>query len=207
MEVYDKLKLIADEIGKIDGVVGVVLFGSYSRGDFDEGSDIDLLVIFKNKSSLEKGQEKIYGITAQSDLFIQAIALTLSELEESTILEEVIRDGKLLYAAGNLERFSPANFKPYALITYSATNLKAKEKVAFIQKLEGRRVGGYRYNGLLQKANGYKVGKGVLMIPLESFEKITRFLEENKVEYMVRYVWIFDAPSRKSKTNISHGFC
>jgi predicted nucleotidyltransferase len=196
LEVYDEIKRISDEIRKIDGVVDVVLFGSYSRGDFDEGSDIDLLVIFKNKGLLERGQEKIYRITAQSDLFIQAIALTLDELEGSTLLETALREGKLLYATGELERLSPTALKPYALITYKTSNLEAKERVVFVQKLEGRRVGKYRYEGLLRRINGYKVGKGVLMIPLESIGEITRFLEENKVEYVVRYVWIFDAPPR-----------
>ena len=34
---------------KFQGVVGIVLFGSQARGDYDEFSDYDLLVLFENK--------------------------------------------------------------------------------------------------------------------------------------------------------------
>ena len=42
-----------DEIQKITGsnLKRVVLFGSYARGDAEEGSDIDLLLIFEHKTS------------------------------------------------------------------------------------------------------------------------------------------------------------
>jgi len=37
LEVYEKIEHLADKIRMVEGVVGLVLFGSYSRGDFDEG--------------------------------------------------------------------------------------------------------------------------------------------------------------------------
>lgn len=190
-EVYEEIEQVASKMGKIEGVIGVILFGSYSRGDFHEGSDIDLLVIFRDKSALSRSQEEIYRITAEKDLFFQTTALTLKELKESTLLDSAIRDGKILHASPRLQKLLANKPKPHALITYSTSNLKAKGKVTFTHKLEGRRTGKYRYDGLLQENGGYKVGRGVLMIPLENLSKITRFLEGNKVEYVIRYVWIY----------------
>jgi len=190
-EVYSEIERLADRIGEIEGVVGVVLFGSYSRGDFDEGSDVDLLVVFKDKSTLRRRQEEVYKITAETDLPIQAIPLTVRELKESALLEPVVYEGKILRGSKGLRRLLAGRGKPYALISYENTGLAARERVAFTQKLEGRRVGRYRYYGILQENGGFKVGRGALMIPLKNMRTITEFLEENRVEYMIRYVWTY----------------
>jgi len=41
---------LTGEISEIKGVSAIILFGSHSRGDFDEGSDIDLLIVFNDNS-------------------------------------------------------------------------------------------------------------------------------------------------------------
>jgi predicted nucleotidyltransferase len=166
------------------------LFGSYSRGDHDEGSDIDLLLVFKNKNALSKALKKIYKITSKSDLFLQVISLTLDELKNSSLLESVIRDGKIYYANPEVKKLLTSTRMPYALITYSTANLDPQERVVFTQKLEGRGKGKYRYEGLIRKLGGYKVGRGVMMIPMENFAIITEHLEKKKVKYVVRYVWV-----------------
>jgi len=79
--------------------------------------------------------------------------------------------------------------KPYALITYSTTNLNLKERVVFTQKLEGRGKGKYRYEGIIRELGGYKVGRGVMMIPIEHIKTITQHLEKNRINYVIRYVW------------------
>lgn len=79
--------------------------------------------------------------------------------------------------------------KPYALVTYSTANLSPKERVNFAQKLEGRGRGRYRYDGLIQKLDGFKVGRGVAMIPLENLGTLSRYLEKEKADYVLRYAW------------------
>lgn len=188
-EVYEQINSIANHMKKIEGVIGIILFGSHARGEQNEGSDIDLLIIFKNRKTLNKNQKKIYQITAKTNLFIQAISLTLNELKNSTLLKSALREGKIYHAKRELKNLFTPIHKPYALITYSTANLPPKERVTFTQKLEGRRIGKYKYNGLLPKTGVYKVGKGALMIPLENLKKITDYLEERKVNYIIRYVW------------------
>jgi len=187
--VYDEIKATAARIKETDGVVGVVLYGSYARGDYDEGSDIDLLVVFKNKEKMGKGLMNIYQITAESNQFFQAAALTLDELKESPLRRSALRDGKIYYANSEVEKLSTKIHKPYALVTYSTANLNRKEKVFFVQKLEGRGKGKYRYDGLVQRLGGYKVGRGVAMIPVENSKVFMEHLEEKGVKYVIRYVW------------------
>jgi len=187
--VYEEIEHIATKIKEIDGTLGVVLFGSYSRGDYDEGSDIDLLVIFKDKNKLSKGSKKMYETTAKSHQFFQVIALTLDEFKKSPLRESVLRDGKIYYANKEVKKLLTQTYKPYALITYTTAKLNPKERVLFTHKLEGRGKGRYRYNGLIQKLGGYKVGKGVAMIPVENLKILTEHLEKKGVNYTTRYVW------------------
>jgi len=183
------IERVVDRMRKVEGTVGVVLFGSYSRGDYDEGSDVDVLVVFRDKGALDKGLREVYKATSESDLFFQVIGLTFDELKDSQLLELALREGKIYYASEDVKKLLTPRYKPYALITYSTANLKPKERVSFTQKLEGRGKGKYRYEGLVHLLGGYKVGRGVMMIPIENLKAITQHLEKKGVDYVIRHVW------------------
>lgn len=189
LQVYEEIERAVNKIKEIKGTVSIVLFGSFSRGDYDEGSDIDLLVIFKNKKDLDRGLNEIYNTTAKSDLFFQVIGLTLEEMKKSPLLETALREGKIYYIKQDAEKLLTPTRKPYALLTYTTANLNAKERVIFTQELEGRRRGKYRYDGLIHKIGGYKVGRGVVMVPLGNLKTLTEQLEKKEIDYVVRYVW------------------
>lgn len=46
------LKKVVKIISKFESIIGILLFGSFARGDYDEYSDYDLLVIFEDKDSM-----------------------------------------------------------------------------------------------------------------------------------------------------------
>lgn len=188
-KVYEDIEHVIDRIKKVTGIIGIVLFGSYARGDFDEGSDVDILVVFGDKKELDRGLKEIYKITAESNLFFQVIGLTMNELKGSPLLESALRNGKTYYAKKDARKLPTLTHKPYALVTYSTSSLSPKERVAFTQKLEGRGKGKYRYDGTIHKLAGYKVGRGVVMIPLENLNNLTEQLEERGINYIIRYVW------------------
>jgi len=100
-----------------------------------------------------------------------------------------MREGKTYYADENVKSALTPMYKPYALVTYSTINLSPKERVIFAQKLEGRGKGKYRYDGLIQKWDGFRVGRGVVMVPLENLKTLTDRLEEEKINYVIRHVW------------------
>ncbi|MCP8316890.1 MAG: nucleotidyltransferase domain-containing protein [archaeon] len=188
-QIYEKIEHVVKKIKEVKGVIGIILFGSFSRGDYDEGSDVDLLVVFKNKRELNKSLKEIYKTTAKTELFFQVIGLTLDELKSSPLLESVLRDGKIYHANDDVKKLLTPKHRPYALITYSTANLSPKERVIFTQKLEGRRKGKYRYDGLIQELGGYKVGRGVVMVPIENLKTLTENLDKKRINYIVRYLW------------------
>jgi len=182
---------IVDDISKIRGVSAIILFGSYSREEFEEGSDIDLLVIFDNKESYIEGSPQISEATAKRDIFIQTVPMTLDELKSSRLLPTVLAEGRTLYKAQSFNLFSLAEhlLKPHGLITYDLSRLAPKRKVKFIHTIQGRGKGRYTYPGLLHELNGFKVGRNTIMVPIENMPKIIEQLNLIKADYVIRHVW------------------
>jgi len=114
-EVYEEIERVGERLKNVEGVIGVILFGSYSREEYGEGSDIDLLIVFRNKKALNKNQREIYGITAETAMFFQAIVLTLNELKNSTLFEPALREGKIHHAKRELKRLFTPIHRPYAI--------------------------------------------------------------------------------------------
>ena len=85
----------------------VILYGSYARGDFDSESDIDIMILVKNKESELKAIEKkvsdaVWDIGMENKVFITAFVnnydLFNSRLEISPFYRNVKNDGVELYA-------------------------------------------------------------------------------------------------------------
>jgi len=185
----DEIKELADEISRIKGVQAVLLYGSYARGDFAEGSDVDFLVVFQDKSSLKRGWRMVTEITAKREIFVQAVTMTMEELMTSSLLPSILREGKILYSTKPLDLRERDRLKPYALITYDLSGMPPNRKVKYLQNLHGRRSGKYTYEGKLTKLNGFSVGRNCLMIPLENMAELINFLEKEGAHYIIRYVW------------------
>lgn len=78
----------------------IILFGSYAKGTFREGSDIDIVVIsehFKNKGYWERIDilsDAIYEVFEP----IEAIAMTPEEWEKGeSLIIDYAKDGELVY--------------------------------------------------------------------------------------------------------------
>jgi predicted nucleotidyltransferase len=52
----------------VKGVVAVILFGSRAKGDYDEYSDYDLLVIFESDEVMWKNRRKLYEKYRKAEL-------------------------------------------------------------------------------------------------------------------------------------------
>lgn len=80
----------------------IILYGSYARGDWNEWSDIDVIVIsedFQNLSyweRIDKFVEAIYPTRAP----IEAVAMTPEEWEKGeSMIVQIARDGDLVFEA------------------------------------------------------------------------------------------------------------
>ena len=79
----------------------IILFGSYARGDEQENSDIDFLVILKDKdisvfNEIEKINNKVYNMILQTGKIISFIPTTEEKFEKSAnhFYRHVKKEGK-----------------------------------------------------------------------------------------------------------------
>ena len=98
-------KTVQDAIGRILSVVSpkqVVLFGSAARGDVDENSDIDLLVVVPNGTHRRRTAQSIYRNMVGLDFAADIVVVTEEDVEkyrdaEGWVIREALAEGKLVY--------------------------------------------------------------------------------------------------------------
>ncbi|HRT71753.1 MAG TPA: nucleotidyltransferase domain-containing protein [Syntrophales bacterium] len=86
---------MAKELRRKYKVSEIIVFGSYARGDLNEGSDIDLLIVGDFKEKFHKRIASILGLT---DLPIEALCYTEEEFREMItnnrgFISEVLKEG------------------------------------------------------------------------------------------------------------------
>ncbi|MDP2365065.1 MAG: DUF433 domain-containing protein [Ignavibacteria bacterium] len=103
-----ELKIILNEVKKelkelyTDDLVDIILYGSYARGDYNENSDIDLLVVLKNTQSIGKEIDRIvdaiYDINLKYNTLISIVPITYKDYKniKSPLLLNVRQEGVLV---------------------------------------------------------------------------------------------------------------
>jgi len=168
------LSKVVNVLSKIHGVVGVFLFGSLARGDYDEYSDYDLLVLFEDKVLMWQNWDKLFQAVGNLKMNLHVIPETIEELKAANpvFLEELFRHGKVLFAKLPLEVFSkPIKLEPYCLIIYDMSGLNYRGKMKAFYFLY--RKGGA---GALAKMEGIKLTEGCLLVPSNVSDEITNTL-------------------------------
>ncbi|NIU82725.1 MAG: hypothetical protein GWN31_04680 [Candidatus Thorarchaeota archaeon] len=186
------LSEIVNAIKTVDGVIGIILFGSVTRGKADEGSDIDLLVLFENEDKMRRNEWEVTR-RIPSNLFTQSICACASTLERMNpvFIQSVLEDGLILYAQHPLVlRSRLANALACLIVTYSLENLPQKEKQKVNYELFGRRVAERRYLGLVEELGGRRLGRGCFLIPKENAEVVLNTLNAHDAKYESMEVYI-----------------
>ena len=87
-KIPEEIKLILEEVKKklkeIYGnqLKGVILYGSYSRGDFSEGSDIDLIILLEDMKDPITEREKYFNEIWEFDLKYDTVISIIPFKEE-----------------------------------------------------------------------------------------------------------------------------
>jgi len=192
MKLNEQQKLTLNDfvnsVSKIQGVVGIVLFGSQARGDYDEFSDYDLLVLFENKRVMWETWDVLFQVVGNLKMNLHAIPETLDELRDANpvFLDELRDSGKVLFAKMPFEvHLQPLNLKPFTLITYDMRNVNYPNKMKASYFLYSK--GG---NGAIMKAGGAKISDGCVIVPSELADEIIRTLASFKVKTWRRDVYV-----------------
>ena len=80
----------------------VILFGSYARGDADEGSDLDLLVVEREIPDYNEEYLRLHRTLDPLGVGVDLLLLTEGELDQrrdwwTTPVYWAVREGKVLY--------------------------------------------------------------------------------------------------------------
>jgi predicted nucleotidyltransferase len=174
------LNEIVNTASKIQGVTGILLFGSLARGDYDEYSDYDLLVLFENKALMWRSWDELFQAVGNLKLNLHLIPETLEELKSanSTFLNELSKHGKVLFAKTPLEvSLQPVKLKPFCLISYDMSGLNYRDKMKVTYFL-------YRKNGVgaITKTKGIKLSDSCILIPTSTADEITQTLSSFHVK-------------------------
>ncbi|MGQ9720718.1 MAG: nucleotidyltransferase domain-containing protein [Candidatus Jordarchaeum sp.] len=182
-EQESNLNSIVNAVAQVEGVLAVILFGSRAKGNYDEYSDYDLLVVFENDQTMWKNRRELYEKVGRLGLFTQVLTRTLKELwekTEPTFLKDIFEHGVILYL-----RYPPCvpallqTLRRMAIITYSLKSLTQKEKMKIIYKLFGKQ----NLKKMVEQRGGRKLGDGCFMIPIENLEEVTRTLKQYNVRF------------------------
>lgn len=104
---------LVDELSREvkDQIIAVILFGSYARGDHDEHSDIDLLVLLKDTTPELDVQVAALSSEAMAaggfDEFLSPLRMSIAHWiqlarDGSPLYEEIQREGVLLWSKGSI---------------------------------------------------------------------------------------------------------
>jgi predicted nucleotidyltransferase len=105
MALANGLTLIPEIIRRILSVSSpqkIILFGSYARGDFDQDSDLDILVIMDEITSPRAESIRLHRALRGLMVPIDIIVATPQQLEKyrrtiGLIYREALNEGKVLY--------------------------------------------------------------------------------------------------------------
>lgn len=173
----------------------IILFGSVSRGDFDEESDIDIFI--------DTNEEISDDVKKQLNLFKQSetqkkwelkglkneLSLKIGDLDKWKLKRDMISNGIMLY--GKYKQV-PENIKYYLLIKPTVSKLKLGKKIKIWRKLYGykQKVGPKIYitKGLVEKLDGKRLESGIL-VPIEKKNEIITYLNKEKIDYTINEIW------------------
>jgi len=107
---------VLNELG--DRIQSIIIYGSVARGEATKDSDIDVLVVSKDKKVREKVSDVSYEVDLENDFetFITPIHLTTDELEHrikvgSPFISAILKEGVILYDDGTFQRIREKMFR------------------------------------------------------------------------------------------------
>ncbi len=186
--VEDFLKDLVRKIAEKCSLLQAILYGSYARGDARGKSDIDLLLIVREKPY--ECEEYAVKIASENGFSIlQPIALTINDIYESDekrkLYYNALLEGLVIYHSTEapLTKTAPPDYEPCLIIRYKApTKSVLKKLVGTIVISRGYKV---RAKGLIEKLGGRRIGPGLVIVPVKREQALQQLFQQLRVDYQV----------------------
>jgi len=192
---------ILPRITRIPKLTTAILYGSAARGELTEASDIDLMLIFDVPHNPETGGEleaahRILG-EIKTERRLQIIATNLKQALDPDFLDNISREGLIIYGKPVILTTENLQLKPYVIYTYTVKGLPQMKKSRLQRALKGykvvRKLGGKVYksekNGLLKTLQAKKLGKGVMMVPQENSKALEKLFTQHNIKHVKIKAW------------------
>ena len=101
-EIFERIESYKDLVVKELRPEAVVLFGSFAKGDINEGSDVDIMVIADFKGGFLDRVKLLLDLNDEMRLPLEPVGYTFEEFqrmreEGNPFIREVLERGKVLY--------------------------------------------------------------------------------------------------------------
>lgn len=105
VDVHD-IGRVATHLGTAANASQVILFGSYARGEADEHSDVDFMIIAESDLPRFKRSRELYKLLRPYPFAMDLVVYTPQEIERGkrspvSFVSIVLREGKTLYVRGD----------------------------------------------------------------------------------------------------------
>jgi hypothetical protein len=195
LRLEDALRALTTTLTDLDGVVGLMVFGSFARGDYGRRSDVDLLVLLAQgdaAESSEVGQRVLRAVSVQESewglpMHLSPLLASAQHPEQlgSDLLHHLWRDGVVLYGeAAALTALQPDAVAPWTAIRFSAARATPGQRVGLSRRLRGTK----RRPGIVQPP-GILLGRGAVLVPAAQESRVREALDIAGAIYDAIPVW------------------
>ena len=180
-------------------VKSAVLYGSVARGQARADSDLDILIIAPRNFHEELAHD-LFRIGAKYDVNVSPYIIDQTELDltDPQFLETVVRDGVVLKGEPINPTLRQIKLEPFRVVSYRLEGLSQSDKVSLSRELYGyqssRAYKGRIYRsytkGFIEKAGGWKLGRGSLLVPEKAWAKLEKTFDKRKAKRWSFTVWV-----------------
>ena len=196
MSKFNKAIKFLNKIENKQGILSIILFGSVARKEEEEGSDIDIAIIYS-----QKNQKRMDAIDAIKEEGIQITHLSIDDLQtEEEIRDGLAGDGILLYGNPISITIEESSLKPKMILVYNTSHLKQKSRTFLHKALYGmkstRTYKGKKYEsifeGEVEKLGIKKLKNGVLFCDRKNAYPIIKIFKNLNVYWKEISVWAYE---------------
>lgn len=188
--------LLRSEAG--EDIRRIILFGSVTRGVFDDESDIDLFIDAEKSETVEPIAKRVLKAFEASETnekwklegLKNSLSLQVGQIEKWGLYRSAISSGILLY--GKFEEM-PKNVKYYSMLVLDFGKIDRNKKIRIWRELYGYRqkIGGKVFvsKGLMEELSGKKIERSVIVVPAGNKNRLLDFIKKNRVKCGIFEVW------------------
>lgn len=184
----------AGKIGKLKGVLQVILFGSVAKGEDTAKSDIDLAVIH-NLRNPEKLKSQINQMIPGKVQIVYATPEKLSK--EIELVSALTGEGLLLFGRPLQVYLNKKELKPFIIMVYETSDLDNKQRMLLNRALYGSvsesQYGDKRYKselkGIVNRPGIKKLAKACLLIESGKAGVVRNTIKRFKAKFQEELFW------------------